>query len=185
MITAAQMVRIDERTGTREAVGEPSEADDLEVLNDYLSASIILDELQGWDPYTHALVTPEGTYYHVTMSPDSSTPTQQHTPGPWELITRTVKAQNGPDYVMCDVLAPNPDAGKQGVSYSGSHFSIAANLDCEADARLIASAPALLAALEAIVQGIDNGFSRYEMGAALHELRSIAAPAIEEARCDA
>jgi len=70
-----------------------------------------------------------------------------HTPGPWILRTRTVKAQDG-DYEMSEVLAPNPEAGMKGVCYAGAHFSVVSGIDSTPDARLIAAAPTLLAALE-------------------------------------
>jgi len=106
------------------------------------------------------------------ISTNSSTQTQ-HTPGPWTMCKYGYEFGI---YVEGDPCAPRRSNDLALVRLSDN---------TEADARLIASAPALLAALEAIVQGIDNGFSRYEMGAALHELRSIAAPAIAEARGDA
>ena len=71
------------------------------------------------------------------------------TPGPW--IVREHKNPKYLDLPTFDVLAPNEDAGKVGVSYSGEHLSVATGLDSQADARLIAVAPAMLAALESFV----------------------------------
>ena len=65
----------------------------------------------------------------------------QHTPGPWML--ELDKWHDG----WHQITAPNPDAGKTGVCYAGDRLIIC-QLDSEADARLIAAAPALLEALE-------------------------------------
>jgi hypothetical protein len=61
-----------------------------------------------------------------------------------------------PDLPTFNVLAGNPDAGKPFVSYSGDYLSVAHGLDCEADARLIAAAPALLAACERLALALEG-----------------------------
>ncbi len=61
------------------------------------------------------------------------------TPGPWEV--RDNKDES------FTILGRNEDAGKEGVSYSGEHLTVAHVPDCREDARLIAAAPAMLEAL--------------------------------------
>jgi hypothetical protein len=53
-----------------------------------------------------------------------------------------------PDIKTYTILEPNPDAGKSGVCYSGSHFGVT-TLDNEEDARLISAAPDMYQALRA------------------------------------
>lgn len=50
---------------------------------------------------------------------------------------------------MFNVLGTNPTPDAH---YSGAHFTVAASLDCEADAYLIAAAPALKDALQAVLR---------------------------------
>ncbi len=69
-----------------------------------------------------------------------------HTPEPWRL-EGTAGAKYS-DLTQWAVLAPNPDAGKKGVCYSGDEYTIVFSIEDEADAHLIASAPDLLTALE-------------------------------------
>lgn len=72
------------------------------------------------------------------------------TAGPWHVETSRTQY---PDLFEYRVLAPNPDAGQQGVSYAGESLSVAGPLDSKADACLIAAAPDLLAALKAHFNG--------------------------------
>ena len=52
-----------------------------------------------------------------------------------------------PDIKTYTILEPNPDAGKAGVPFSGSHFGVVTS-DSREDAFLIASAPDMLEALK-------------------------------------
>ena len=55
-----------------------------------------------------------------------------------------------PDLFTYTILEPNPDAGKSGVVYSGSHFAVASGMDSKEDTYLMASAPDLYDALKMI-----------------------------------
>lgn len=71
----------------------------------------------------------------------------EHTPGPWRVERYEIASEfrPGEKIPLFNVLGVNltPDA-----YYSGAHFTVCSELDSEADARLIAAAPSLLAALE-------------------------------------
>ena len=58
-----------------------------------------------------------------------------------------------PDIHEYTILEPNPDAGKAGVSYSGSHFGVVTTESRE-DANLIAAAPSMYEALREIVDAL-------------------------------
>ena len=77
----------------------------------------------------------------------------EHTPGPWRL--EGLAGTNYPDLTLWSVLAPNPDAGKKGVSYSGEELTVVMGMDDETDARLIAAAPDLLAALITSAEALE------------------------------
>ena len=55
-----------------------------------------------------------------------------YTKGPWTVEKWIDNSWN--------ILAPNPDAGKPGVCYSGEHFSVVQEMDCLDDANLIVAA---------------------------------------------
>lgn len=76
-----------------------------------------------------------------------TTDMSRHTPGPWHVRVRSYPGKSP----AWDVLALNPDAGKDGVSYAGEFLMVAPNLDCEWDARLIAAAPDLLVVCEGVL----------------------------------
>lgn len=71
-----------------------------------------------------------------------------YTKGKWTIETH--KDAKYPDIETYTILAPNPDAGKSGVCYSGSHLAVA-QLDYLPDAHLISAAPDMYEALKAIV----------------------------------
>ena len=78
----------------------------------------------------------------------------EHTPGPWE-VCHTAK---GYPY---QIIAPNSDNDAKGrvgknVTRWGS-ISLPTSDEGKANARLIAAAPDLLAALEAVVHAYENG----------------------------
>lgn len=75
--------------------------------------------------------------------------TTQHTPGPWRL-----------DYKRHNVDVDNEHAIIDGKgTYLGLFRATVADEDCgKANARLIAAAPAMLAALEAIIARIDGEY---------------------------
>ena len=72
-----------------------------------------------------------------------------YTKGNWTIETH--KDTKYPDIETYTILAPNPDAGKSGVWYSGSHLAVA-QLDYLPDARLISAAPDMYEALKEIRQ---------------------------------
>ena len=53
------------------------------------------------------------------------------------------------------ILEPNPDAGKSGVCYSGSHFGVT-TLDSKEDAQLISAAPDMLEALKLLQSALTE-----------------------------
>lgn len=102
-------------------------------------------------------------------------PSTTHTPGPWRVEGE--KDPKYPDLTTWCVLAPNPDANKTNICYSGNELTVVFNTDHEADARLIAAAPDLLAALEALVLLLDTtkGLATYKMArAAIAKARNLA-----------
>ena len=62
------------------------------------------------------------------------------TPGPYHVARNHAKGAP-PEHDTFSVLAPNPDAGKQGVPYAGEHLSVAQQMDDEAAAHLFAASP--------------------------------------------
>lgn len=72
------------------------------------------------------------------------------TPGPWTVEKRPTKY---PDLFTYNVLAPNGWTDNDG---SPRLTSVAVELDSEADAQLIAAAPALLAAAEAALAALET-----------------------------
>jgi hypothetical protein len=67
------------------------------------------------------------------------------TPGPYHVHRNHAKG-SPPEHDTFSVLAPNPDAGKEGVPYSGEHLSVAQQMDDEAAAHLFAASYELNAA---------------------------------------
>jgi len=74
-----------------------------------------------------------------------------YTKGNWTIETH--KDTKYPDIETYTILAPNPDAGKSGVCYSGSHLAVA-QLDYLPDARLISAAPDMYEALKAVLSTV-------------------------------
>ena len=68
----------------------------------------------------------------------------RHTDGPWFVKKVATKYRDLFEYT---VLAPNEDAGREGVCYRGRYLRVCSGLDSEPDARLIAAAPELVALL--------------------------------------
>jgi len=97
------------------------------------------------------------------------TTTTQHTPGPWTVRRDVLNRE------LFDVLAPNDDAGKQGVSYSGEHLMVAHQLDSEADARLIAAAPEMVTALAALTEAATYPWDHEPLTTALDTARALLA----------
>ena len=80
-----------------------------------------------------------------------------HTPGPWSVDVRQIVAGNG--FVVASVKGPHPTAkGKEW--HEDNRF-------CEANAALIAAAPELLLALEAVIRWMESPaegpFSDYQL----------------------
>ena len=75
-----------------------------------------------------------------------------YTKGNWTIETH--KDTKYPDIETYTILAPNPDAGKSGVCYSGSHLAVA-QLDYLPDARLISAAPDMYEALQSVLLRLD------------------------------
>lgn len=84
------------------------------------------------------------------MSTELERQEPKHTPGPWHVERRHAEGAD-PKYDTFSVLAPNPDAGKEGVPYAGQFFSVAQCLDCEADAYIFGAALEFRAACEALL----------------------------------
>ena len=105
-----------------------------------------------------------------------------HTPGPWRL--EGIAGAKYPDLTQWAVLAPNPNAGKKGVCYSGDEYTIVFSIEDEDDARLIASAPDLLAALEELeTLGTHGSAPSFTDWTAFHDkVAQIARAAILKAR---
>jgi hypothetical protein len=85
-----------------------------------------------------------------------------HTPGPWEVETtetgsQYIDAKGKYDYGNQAVLviAPN-DCAAHPVADASANWTCRDGAECEANARLIAAAPDLLAALEEILSRYDD-----------------------------
>lgn len=72
------------------------------------------------------------------------------TPGTWS-VKRNHAAGDPPQYDTFTVVAPNPDAGKEGVSYAGEHFSVAQCLGNEFDAYLFAASKEMAEMLQEVL----------------------------------
>lgn len=76
-------------------------------------------------------------------------PLAQHTPGPWLYGQNRFQAARGDQWEVG--LSPGSEIGSDGVIGSrGSNFMLVGGICREADARLMAAAPAMLAALKAL-----------------------------------
>jgi hypothetical protein len=78
----------------------------------------------------------------------STTETPSEARGEWS-IEPYLEDSGHPEFVSYKILEANPEAGKKGVCYAGSHFRVC-EVDDENDAKLIAAAPKLLAAVKRI-----------------------------------
>lgn len=88
----------------------------------------------------------------------------KHTTGPWEIDDEYVYPVGGPDLGICAIM--NMDAGGDKGWFRGPIT--------EANARLIASAPDLLEALEAV----DNGYCcGHDLSLVINEVRAAIAKA--------
>ena len=99
----------------------------------------------------------------------------QHTPGPWHvnaIHNGRIVGDETTDHEYDKLMISN-------------HNATVATVYRGCDARLIAAAPDLLAALERMADMISNGFPHYEKESALYELGCIAQNAIAAARGDA
>ena len=106
----------------------------------------------------------------------------EHTKGPWRL--EGIAGTKYPDLTQWAVLAPNPDAGKKGVSYSGDEYTIVFSIEDEADARLIAAAPDLLRtvsdAAHIITYMLDGEQDKQDMRDFLEQARAVVVKACDQ-----
>lgn len=81
--------------------------------------------------------------------------TSKHTPGPWISVPNVGNGEYNHTYHIGSACESGPDRiAKQSAVASDSDFSVSAD-ECEANARLIASAPELLAAAKYAIDNLD------------------------------
>ena len=107
--------------------------------------------------------------------------TTQHTPGPWTVDHERIGPPGEPVALLCDTTATEPGTVVEWPRF-GAVADDSDDTENEANARLLASAPALLSALEDIVEDIrdDESFSSIEDIALLFRAEQAIAKAKEE-----
>lgn len=78
----------------------------------------------------------------------------KHTPGPWK--ARDCKTKNGDIWIDCDAWVNRKSASCLGGTLATAHGTGTGNGSVEANARLIAAAPNMLAALKAAVPVLEG-----------------------------